>query len=627
MDASKKRLRSSSPSIEDDTLSSPDAQRSKLATAEGYHSLPTELQRIIIDLACSSSPCSEAPSSSSRQRLLQATATMRNLSLVCRQMHEQVTPLLWRSVTITRPSSLYALHQALVANPDRSKLILSLHIGPQDVLPANWWPLRLDRRGVATSLEGAQLPSQCNDNQFWDLDAPSSGCRQLAILKALGVAQRRHNISLRAEDFARTNMVGAIFEVQAALDLYLGAMKSFEEVKEDSKHLECHGFECDHYPALVMGTIQTPSLANAPPTQALILHRTQLLRHLARPGSSTDRFDHPILFVRSGFKIDVATPSEKQQRKGSFRGAQYTLRADHWDMVRCEKEYWHGAALLQQEDRIANSTLNIAPLQTGTIGAILSLARSILSFTSRLHTLSLTGFLQHTLDGHQELPWLRNVSLGPPPPRWRASLPLAALKHVQALRVCGSPLTLTDVRIVTKEMPKLEELEWGLVDKLPRRTRSVSEERAERPSRKHRGSSADSFTCPLLSLNATRLDILLHRLNSDHTLTSATDHAGSQDAETESSSDSHASVERSAARCLVRLHPKDVFVVLAAVSADTRTAWLGGHPVSPSARPLKLTDHPRVVEGCPRSTKDNTSPVWGELFEEGMEWRARHEAR
>ena len=176
---SSKRRRSFS-SERDAALGPRNAQRSKLAPLARFFSLPFELQLFITELACFSSSSSINSTSVSQQLYPCDAASVRNLSLVCRQMNDLVSKPLWRDITLTRPSSLYALHQALLLNPERAKSIQTLHIGPQDILPNDWWPIRRGfirskgpkacgraPRWFACSLERARLPVGCEDGEVW----------------------------------------------------------------------------------------------------------------------------------------------------------------------------------------------------------------------------------------------------------------------------------------------------------------------------------------------------------------------------------------------------------------------------------------------------------------------------
>lgn len=467
---SKKRVRPSSASDRGNDRNSRNKEQG--AFTGGLLYLPVELQRIIIKMAWFSPPTTAAlqPYQPDQPLVHRDTTTLLSLALVCRQLYDQVSPQLWRAVTITRPSSLFRLYQALLANPERAELIKWLHIGPQDLLPADWWPLRLSRRRIVSSLEQAQLPSGCCGGQAWYLDGSPQGCQQVAVFNALRVAQESFGVDLFEDRIVRTEKVEATLMLQATLDLYLEKVRSIEEKGNEEQQRGKR--QCHHYPPLVLAD----STASAPlvsvPDGTFVLYRSQLLRHLARPGATTDRLDHPLLLSRAGFRISVTTPSDNLRRRSGFGGAQYRLLKKYADVASREEHLWPEAKLLRKEDTSASSSwgkaLNKPVLSTGTLGAVLRLIRGVLGITTDVKNLSLTGFLPHALDGHQVGPEVRRLSLGPRPPRWGASFPLAHVRNVEELRICGVPLTPTDVKRLLEDNSKLKELEWSYEDKLPR---------------------------------------------------------------------------------------------------------------------------------------------------------------
>lgn len=204
------------------------------ARLTGYQTLPFELRQRIFELACLASPTNPV----SNGGPLYDIRTCLSLSLVSKELNEKARAYLWAQISITRPSALYALREAIVAHSERGRLIRHLHIGSQTALPSHWWPLGFawpDGEGympnsggyvgrpynwLASSLDRAHLPSGCDDQHKWALDRPTSGCRQAAIAEALQVAENALNIDLLKEGIGQGELrVGTVLEVQAALDL------------------------------------------------------------------------------------------------------------------------------------------------------------------------------------------------------------------------------------------------------------------------------------------------------------------------------------------------------------------------------------------------------------------------
>ena len=107
-----------------------------------------------------------------------------------------------------------------------------------------------------------------------------------------------------------------------------------------------------------------------------------------------------------------------------------------------------------------------------TIGSLLAIGRSILSYTSSLQTLSVTSFLERLVCGSRSpagLKALQAVSIGPPPPYWYAPLHFEndAFATVERLRMCGTALTgwqLDAIKGERNQLPALTELQYSSVD-------------------------------------------------------------------------------------------------------------------------------------------------------------------
>lgn len=109
---------------------------------------------------------------------------------------------------------------------------------------------------------------------------------------------------------------------------------------------------------------------------------------------------------------------------------------------------------------------------TATVGGISALARSLLTFTPFVESLSFTGFLDRIMGGIRPPPclsFLRSLTLGPPIEWWRNSLRLdhATLDPVERLRICGRELTHEEMAFVAGQnhaLPKLKSFQWSHLD-------------------------------------------------------------------------------------------------------------------------------------------------------------------
>lgn len=468
---SAKRSQPSSPEAEPRSAEEP--QRSQPVSLQGFHLLPTELKDQVIRLAClaSSSSPSTNPSPSGLD-----SGTMFKLSLVCRDLNAQVSPLLWRHVSITRPSALYDLVEAIKAQPGKAKDIESLHVGQYDPLPSYWWPLSsVNDEGewsvwIASSLPRDRLPAGCEDRQSWRWDERPDGRREAAVYDALQVAHR----SLRASQIYEGGDVGItvepIMELQAVLDLYLMELRRLEEASSEPV-----------YPSLVLKDVPLSRPTGPPPAQveppgdAFVVPYAELLPHLARRGSLTDRFDHPLILERSSLKVIVRAPPVKSVLPNNVGSrATFTVHQGS-DRVFDEQagSNWFGWAPLQdaaaKDPALEKNPYSLARA-TATMSSVLDLTRGVLYATTSLRNISLTGYLEQVLRSTSHSSLLR-ASIGPTAlPGWHATVPSHGVKFVQELRLCGKHLGGWEAHQVSV-MTRLQRFEYCLWEPFVRRKR------------------------------------------------------------------------------------------------------------------------------------------------------------
>lgn len=326
---------------------------------------------------------------------------------------------------------------------------------------------------IATSLEKSCLPPDCRDRQMWRLDGSPSTCRQAAVAAALDVVEETLGVDLTESAASHLPHIERVFEAQAALDLYLARIRTLESENEDLAMLARPGARaplqcrerCDHYPTLsFFEGFTRAGYGPSPGSQEVFtISRAQLLRHIARRGAVTDRLDHPLLFARSGFEIEISNPSGKRRNNDELDGARYKVRfSEEWDVDPCESYPWSSSTFLQSQGSLAG--IDAVVLSTATIASILRLSRAVLNRTTNIRTLSLTGFLEGILDHHQRVPSVLRLSLGPCPSRWPAYVSLEGLEQLEQLRLCGTAFNVDILRDITRDMPNLRALYFSMVE-------------------------------------------------------------------------------------------------------------------------------------------------------------------
>lgn len=459
------------------------------ASASLLRDLPAEIVWCIVEVACHDSPRSRKGSMAGLD-----PDTVLKLSLVNREVYHHVRTIQYRIIKITSLSALYALHQTLLARPELGKLIKSLHVGPCDTLPPGWWPLARAfdskapfRKGpytwIMSSLKASQLPSHCQERQAWPVNRSlHTSCRDCAVHEALKAVQKDLDVNLLREDhshcglFIGSTWLTRVFKCQAALDLWLAAVKRLEDDDPSLAHLgqpnsgfspKCLFRHCTHFPRLVIEGGDLPATSEG--ENVLMLTQAQLLAHLARRGAVTDRFDHPLHFMRSGYRGRVVTSREVVCYENIQSGrAHYSVGGR-----RPTGSSYDGAAVQRDQFRYevarprdaSSFTLTSTPTMTLTLEWV----RGLLAGATSLENLSLTGYLDQALCGNDSpasLRALRRLSVGPSPHFLNMEKQLPSLDNLEALRACGYILKLREAEKISSGMPKLRRITLNVVTEL-----------------------------------------------------------------------------------------------------------------------------------------------------------------
>lgn len=303
-----------------------------------------------------------------------------------------------------------------------------------------------------------------------------------------------------------------LYELCAVLELYLIEMRRIDDrqgvpPRGSRVPIECQNGSCNHYPRLILDPHSTtPPLVRAGrDVKILYLTRHEISTHLNEfKGSPTDRFDHPIVFARSGYPLPDEDVSEKGQElvKNILVGdaswidnIHERFGPNHEDNVD-----WHGPIsyyLSEAADAFpAASAAAEAPSEAidaasdylreivqarpvtealpsvETVGGLLALARSLLALTPQVRTLSLTGIFHRLLSSPAsiELEGLRALNIGPVLPIWNRLLRpsvVAGFCKLEELRICVPTLSEVEVAFLAGShgaLPRLCRLEWEMVD-------------------------------------------------------------------------------------------------------------------------------------------------------------------
>lgn len=274
--------------------------------------------------------------------------------------------------------------------------------------------------------------------------------------------------------------------MQACLDLFLMEIRSIDDREADQWHLKhgprksagCPGTGCPQYPrlnltgAVCSGQDNTSDNDQRP---AFTISRAQVIAHLSRRGSVLDRFDHPLIFARSGVFYFVHNgPGRAGHDDSDIDPHGVTHRPLAW-----EDDSEDFADLFSQRGMPrdtstsfrADTTLDPLLPNTATLGSLLALARSVLGFTPKLTNLSLTGFLERTVCGERGPPSLnvlRCLTVGPPPPYYYTPLNFGGLgcSRLEKVRVCGVMLLEQEIQSLSGwDLYDIKEIQWVMAGK------------------------------------------------------------------------------------------------------------------------------------------------------------------
>lgn len=452
-------------------------QPSRQPSFHAFQQLPSDLQARIITMACWLPKPPGWPQEYGTAVVRLDVDTARSLALVCAPFHAIVARCLYEHIRIGRPSTLRMLLNSIVRRPALGRLIKSLHIGPEDGLSYDWLPF--GGQGVTLSLTA---PSDAGREPRWSCAPPShpvclrssEGPGPPHAMETLEVAIKTASRSLDV-DTSRTGIdfAGRVididtwycrgFEFFAAIELY-----AMEMARCEGRNRANYWTDRDtRYTRLaITGGPGSPGLR--PPSGSeegvFAVSRAQLLERLANPKGKTDRFDHPLLFARSGI---------------AWEARQHGYAVVHGGT---EPQWHEGDAEdpLDAQRTDGSPLLDVALPSTATIGGILNLTRALLAQTPLLQNLSLSGFLERAVCGTRrpmELKALRFLSLGPPPiyisrPGWYPPLRFEtpSFPNVERLRICGHSLDKQQAVAIGggSVFKKLQHFQWTFAKGIPR---------------------------------------------------------------------------------------------------------------------------------------------------------------
>lgn len=279
------------------------------------------------------------------------------------------------------------------------------------------------------------------------------------------------------------------------LDLYLGAMRRANESKSSLRSdrykrnarkdaVKCHWGKCGHYPRLVLegfehfqheyysnegrvklhgGPFKKPkeqSKKKGADENRFTVTRDQVLAHLARPGSTTDHFDHPLLYARSDLRMLDFSIWNGEIIIDYKHENQFTYYDDFDAFL---ESLAAGRAVPENSSAAKGSSRRtVKPLDPAHRPGLIGIARAVLDLTTEVKNLSLTSYFNECIErspNGQAQPALLDsmlyLSIGPLSPTSDVMHCLASFKlpNLEKLRFCGD----TPGRPTARQMAGMDE--------------------------------------------------------------------------------------------------------------------------------------------------------------------------
>lgn len=470
--------RTSTPSHEIAAPAERDATPQPPSASTSFWHLPYELRHLIILTACGP-PVHRRHTKVNRST--ECTTTMLALLRTARVLYPIITPLLYSHVRLTRPSALKSFQQTLAARPSLGRVVKALHIGPDEALPIDWFPMRRFRRGTprhrlftlvlggSRDTNGSWVRSQEYD---YDMTGPrGSNAKRSALYDAFDTAARYLNVALHPEGENHDHSgqwlgsdvwVVRVLKLRATLELYYLELQRWEAQQRRLK-IECMEHLWPPYPRLKMESSSCHSSGERD-DELFYVTLSDIVERLASPGAPTDSFSHPILFARSGLPwvardFDGDTYDSERNKGG---------KADNIPDPFLEPRTSQNLPI--DEDIPGVDGHGVA---LHSVGGNLALAGSVLWLTPHVRCLSMTGFFARLVTSTRAPcdQALASLTIGPTPAGWwdkPLQLSHSALRGIKKLRICGEILLDEEIACITGEvsdvLPNLTTFQWSMVE-------------------------------------------------------------------------------------------------------------------------------------------------------------------
>lgn len=270
------------------------------------HTIPREIFLEILKFACAAFASAQLHPTDRRVPHLDVPTALR-LCLISRDSYATLAPLIYRHVHLTRPSKIEAFNETLKGQPALRKHVRTAWFGADAPCSPNPdFPLQDDGM-TASILTSEELPRDISIGTIWHRDFTDR--RYSMVLDALDEASCHVGIdatgaSLKQHHWRTADEMSVlpydeylcrIYEVQAALDLYLRCLREYEDAqiaKEPTYRLDAGRPGFPRFVMLVPGKAVTQG------GEIDYLCSMKMIYHHLATSKVFDQVEHPLLLAR-----------------------------------------------------------------------------------------------------------------------------------------------------------------------------------------------------------------------------------------------------------------------------------------------------------------------------------------
>ncbi|PWN18162.1 hypothetical protein BCV69DRAFT_86690 [Microstroma glucosiphilum] len=348
-----------------------------------------------------------------------------SLALVSKRLYSLMIPLIYTHVRLTKPSDLLLYAQTVSSRPCLSQHTRSLWIGPDEdhVESRNCWPLNEYRTAMISSItDPLELPIRLDAGTCYSFEAGQPLSSEGWLFEAARVVIREASRTVGDPQYGR------------GVSLRCGGTVSFDGKKLGLNEGQIRVYQVQQVLDCFLQSLRKRQQLRSAPGPAL---RESSTICSLRTHPASDRFDHPLVYARTG--TDSKWPTcDWALLKKAMVDEEEDIKAEVQRSILHTSTEYSGECCVDLEEAICGEVRAAVP----SVVALVLLSRVVLAQSPNLVGLALKGYLQQAVTGtknDQRFERLHLLALGPPGRHPEAHLRLshAGLASVKKLRLWG----------------------------------------------------------------------------------------------------------------------------------------------------------------------------------------------